>query len=105
MKFVPSPGPGAPATFVSDAATEAPARPNDPVPYLRKGPKQAHDTAEGCRENARVDAAQAAGMANSNARSKYEHSAASWTARADMLQRIDNSHDARAAAKSAGLGL
>ena len=99
MKFVPSPSPGTPATFVSDAPA-APVRPDDHAPYLRKSPRQAHDTAEGCRENARVDSAHAAGMANSNARSKYEHSAASWTARGDMLQRFQDTQEARLAAEN-----
>jgi hypothetical protein len=93
MKPIPSLGPGAPATAAPDR--------QDHSPYVRKGPKQSYDSAEGCRENARFDTAHAAGMATSNARSKYEHSAASWTARADLLQRIDDSKDARAAALAA----
>lgn len=101
MKYVPSPGPGMPATFVPDATPKPAPEPRDHQPYVRKGPKQPSDTAEGCRENARGDTARAATMSNSNAKQKYEHSAASWTARADLLQRLDDSHEARLAAGAA----
>ena len=107
MKFVPSPASGLPATFVPDATPQAP---REHAPYVRKGPKQPHDTIEGCRESARLDSERAATMTGANARSKYEHSAASWTARADVLQQIDDSHRARlvreaAAASSAAARL
>lgn len=107
MKFVPSPASGLPATFVPDATPQAP---REHTPYVRKGPKQPHDTIEGCRESARLDSERAATMTGANARSKYEYSAASWTARADVLQQIDDSHRARlvreaAAASSAAARL
>ena len=107
MKFVPSPASGLPATFVPDATPPAP---REHAPYVRKGPKQPHDTIEGCRESARLDSERAATMTGGNARSKYEHSAASWTARADVLQQIDDAHQARlvreaAAANSAAARL
>lgn len=101
MKFVPSPGHGNPATFVPDPTPLAPGEPRDHAPYIRKGPKQPHDTIEGCRESARLDSERAATITNTNARSKYEHSAASWTARADVLQHIDNTHRARMAREAA----
>lgn len=92
MKIVPAPGPGMPATFVPDPTPT----PVDASPrYLRKGPREPSNTPEGCREKARLDLAQAATLSNCNARLKYEHSAASWTARADLLQQIDNNFEAR----------
>jgi hypothetical protein len=60
-----------------------------------KSGRLSHDTVAGCRENARLDTAQADKMDTSNARSKYELSAASWTARGDMLERFEESRVAR----------
>ena len=95
MKFVPSPGPGSPATFVPSSTPLLSDSPQDPAPYVRQGSKQVRDTVDGCRANARFDIAQAANMTSGNARLKYEHSAASWTERADLLQRIDDIHSRR----------
>ena len=101
MKFVPSPGDGRPATFVPD---EAPS-PQRPQPreriYVRRGARQPHDTPSGCRDQARDSAALAEASANPNVRAKFAQSAATWTARADMLQRLDDSHGARLALAAA----
>ena len=97
MIFVPASEPGIPATFLPDDAS-APAHVRaDPSPPKRAN-RQAQDTIAGCRESARADLATAAGLEGSNAALKYEHSAASWTARADLLQRLDDSHVARTSA-------
>lgn len=102
MKFVPSSGDGRPATFVPDSpATPAPsAQPRDKS-YTRKGDRQPHDTPSGCRDQARDSAALAEASPNPNVRAKFVQSAATWAARADMLQRLDDSHAARLALAAA----
>ena len=59
--------------------------------------KQAHDTAAGCHAYAEADLERAGGMDTERGRAKFEHSAATWQARGDMLQRLDASHAARVA--------
>ena len=66
--------------------------------YMKKGPQQTQDTIVGCRDNARFDSTEAARMGTANARLKYELSAASWTARGDMLQRLETNREARRSA-------
>jgi hypothetical protein len=53
--------------------------------------KQRRDTAEGCRDRATADLLEAVTMATAHSRQMLERSAASWTARADLLQRIEAS--------------
>jgi hypothetical protein len=53
--------------------------------------KQRRDTAAGCRDRATADLLEAVTMATPHSRRMLERSAASWTARAEMLQRIDES--------------
>lgn len=60
--------------------------------------KQPHDTAVGCRAFAQADLARATVTQTERGRAKFEHSAATWQARGDMLQRLDESHEARVAA-------
>jgi hypothetical protein len=57
--------------------------------------KDARETALGCRENAAADMLRAGGMDTVNGRQVFETSAASWTKRADMLQRIETGIEAR----------
>lgn len=103
MKFVQSPGDGRPATFVPYATPAlAPVQERDKS-QGRKGPRQPHDTPSGCRDQARESAALGEASLNHNVRAKYAQSAATWSARADMLQRIDDSHDARLALAAARL--
>ena len=59
------------------------------------------DSVEGCRTRATADLVAAGTMATVNARRKLEHSAASWTARGDLLQRLDDSFEARRSLASA----
>lgn len=61
----------------------------------RRAPR---DTVAGCRESAESDLIQAAGMDTANGRLRFEHSAASWTARGDLLQRLDEGWRANGAA-------
>jgi len=103
MKFVPSPGEGRPATFVPDATPSPFPVPHREKPRARKRERQPHDTPAGCRDQARESAARAETSTNLNVRAKYAHSAQTWSARADMLQRLDDSHDARLALAAARL--
>ena len=101
MKFVPSPGEGAPATFVPDATPSPAPRPLRDKSRGRKRERQPHDTPTGCRDQARDSAALAETSTNPNVRAKFAQSAAIWAARADMLQRLDDSHSARLALAAA----
>lgn len=101
MKFVPCPGEGRPATYVPDATPSPAPRPLRDKSYSRKRERQPHDTPSGCRDQARDSAALAAISANANVRAKYAQSAAIWAARAEMLQKLDDSHAARLAVAAA----
>lgn len=67
-------------------------------PSMRQG-KQPHDTAAGCRVRAEADLARADEMDTAHGRERFEHSAASWTARGDLLARLDASRAARESAE------
>lgn len=60
--------------------------------------RASRDTVAGCRESAESDLLQAAGMDTANGRLRFEHSAACWTARGDLLQRLDEGWRSRASA-------
>ncbi|MEO5773545.1 MAG: hypothetical protein ABIQ32_05440 [Sphingomicrobium sp.] len=85
--------------WLSDGGTPNPA----PTPVARNKPesvlrtKDVRDTAAGCRDRATADLLQALTMATGNGRKVLETSAASWTARGDMLQRIELGIEARLA--------
>ena len=88
MTHLPSPTPStsaAPAVALSGVGLDR----------LNHRHKQAHDTASGCRTLAANDLVRAGGMETERGRAKLEHSAATWSARADMLQRLDESAEAR----------
>jgi hypothetical protein len=53
--------------------------------------KQRHDTAEGCRHRASADLLEAVTMATAHSRQRLERSSAAWTARAEVLHRIESS--------------
>ena len=57
--------------------------------------KQAQDTVAGCRERAAADLARAAAMDTAQRRATLDRSAAAWTARGDLLQRLETSFLAR----------
>jgi hypothetical protein len=56
--------------------------------HTRKPPQ---DTANGCRARATADLLAAVTMTTQNARLRLESSAASWTLRADLLDRLEDS--------------
>jgi hypothetical protein len=63
--------------------------------------RQSHDTAAGCHSMAAADLLRAGAMDTAMGRAKLEHSAATWTARGDMLHRLSASQDARQRAAAA----
>lgn len=65
------------------------------LPRLARPNRQPQDTEAGCRERAAANLAQAATMDTAHGRGRLEHSAASWTTRADLLHRLDESSEAR----------
>ena len=60
--------------------------------------RQPQDSAAWCAESAEADRAAAAATDNDNVRQRFELSAASWSARAEMLGRIEDGIRARTAA-------
>lgn len=75
-------------------------RPSPATPERRQTrARQPADTVQGCRDRAAADLLASVAMTTANARRKMESSAHSWTARADLLQRLDDSFEARIAAQ------
>jgi hypothetical protein len=66
-----------------------------PARLQSRGSKLPQDTIAGCRCRADSDLLASVAMLTANQRLRLETSAASWTARADMLQRLDDTHLAR----------
>lgn len=60
--------------------------------------KDTRDTALGCRDRATADLVQSLAATTANGRRVLETSAASWGARAELLQRIETGIEARLAA-------
>ncbi|MBA3527116.1 MAG: hypothetical protein H0T82_09385 [Sphingomonas sp.] len=62
--------------------------------------RRVEDTSAGCRDRAAASLAAAADMDTANAKVRLEASAATWTSRADLLQRLEKLHEARQASPS-----
>ena len=77
-----------------DRASAAPAPPARP-----SGNKQAQDTIAGCRLLAEGDLARARDTDTDQSRRKFEHSAATWNRRGDMLEDLAGRRDRKAATK------
>jgi hypothetical protein len=77
--------------WVDDSGTLNPA----PTPAVSVRERDERDTALGCRQRAHADLNSALAMATANGRQVFEKSAAAWTKRADMLQRIETGIEAR----------
>ena len=56
--------------------------------------RQPQDTEQGCRDFAAADLARADDLVAGWPRARMEHSAAAWTARADLLHRVRGKADA-----------
>jgi hypothetical protein len=74
-------------SWVSNGSTLNPS----PGPLL----KERRDTADGCRDRATADLLEAVTMATAHSRRMLERSAASWSQRAELLQRMESSIDTR----------
>lgn len=59
--------------------------------------KAVQDTAIGCRDHAAADLARAVLMDTENGRRRLEQSASSWLSRAQLIQGLDDSFNARQA--------
>ena len=59
--------------------------------------RRPEDTAKGCRYLAANDLVREAEMVNPNARDSHERSADAWTARAELLERLESSFNERLA--------
>lgn len=64
-------------------------------PRLVRPRRQPQDTAEGCRARAGADLLRSTTMDTDQGRWRLEHSAASWSARADLLHRLEMSFQRR----------
>jgi len=74
--------------------------PDRPTARRNKAP---HDTAAGCRVRADADLLASVSMLTANERIRLETSAASWGARAMLLQGIDERSEARKAGVRAAM--
>jgi hypothetical protein len=77
--------PGVPANESGGAAL--PRKPALPAPVRHS--KRAEDTGAGCRANAAADLARARAPGGNYMRVRLEHSAAVWTERATLLERLE----------------
>jgi hypothetical protein len=77
-----------------DRASVAPAPPVRP-----SGNKQPQDTIAGCRLLAEGDLTRARDTDTDEGRRKFEHSAATWTRRGDMLEDLAGRRDRKSATK------
>jgi len=84
------PAPGSPMSETGSlpAALALPAR-------KPRSSKQGADTVTGCRDRAAADLLAAAATPTRNGQLRMEASSACWTARADLLQRLEDSFEAR----------
>ena len=72
-----------------------------PIPPKAGTPR---DSAEACRDRAAADLVESGTMMTANQRVRLETSAASWTARAQMLQRVEDSVERRVQASQSEPG-
>jgi hypothetical protein len=79
-------------TWISSSSSSSSSTLN---PFPGRLLKERRDTAEGCRDRATADLVQALTMNTANGRRVLEKSAASWTLRAELLQRIESGAEAR----------
>jgi hypothetical protein len=70
-------------------------RPSQTLPSQTR--KAVEDSVAGCRGLAAADIARAALMDTANGRRRLEASALSWTSRAELMQRLDDSFEIRQA--------
>lgn len=66
-----------------------------PSPLPGSSRRTARETPDWCRQRAAADLVAAGEMDTANGRLRFQYSAVSWTARADLLQRLEDSSKAR----------
>jgi hypothetical protein len=81
--------PEAPGVPVPEAGREAAPPPKPALPAPVRHSKRAEDTGVGCRANAAADLARARAPGGDYMRVRLEHSAAVWTERATLLERLE----------------
>jgi hypothetical protein len=102
MSSVPSGSLGPGATAIASWENEggvpvAPRAPAAPRHIVRSG-KRAEDTAAGCRANAAADIGRASAPGGDFMRQRLEHSAAVWSERAELLERLETKFRRRTSA-------
>lgn len=85
------------APIIGAEAIRVPAKraPRSQMPAAQLVRRMPEDTALGCRARAAADLLESATMATANQRLRLESSAASWTLRADLLHRLEESSELR----------
>ena len=63
---------------------------------MRSSPRKPEDSADGCRAFAASDRERASATGNTHIRATFERSAEAWSVRAGLLDRIEQSFNARA---------
>ncbi|HEV2817158.1 MAG TPA: hypothetical protein VGW40_08060 [Allosphingosinicella sp.] len=71
-------------------------RRQSPPRHIARSGKRAEDTAAGCRANAAADLGRAGVPGGDFMRLRLEHSAAVWSERADLLERLEKKFRDRA---------
>ena len=74
------------------------------APNPGRADRAKRETSELCRERAADDLLQSVAMITANQKLRLEASAASWTARAKMLQRVEEGVERRTAEAKAAIG-
>jgi len=84
-----SSAPSSNAGRVNEGGDFAVLRRDAPPRHIARSGKRAEDTARGCRANAAADLGRAGAPGGDFMRLRLEHSAAVWSERADLLDRLE----------------
>ena len=93
-----SSAPSSNAGRVNEGGVPGALRRETPLRHIARSGKRAEDTALGCRANAAADLGRAGAPGGDFMRLRLEHSAAVWSARADLLDRLERKSLKRACA-------
>ena len=82
---------------IPPAVAPGPLQPQQPIlaEPARRLMRRPEDTSSGCRDRAAASVIAAAAMDTVNGRTRLEASAATWTVRADLLERLELRQQAR----------
>ena len=81
------------------------APPERAAPHIVRSGKRTEDTGAGCRAKAAADLVRACAPGGDFMRVRLERSAAVWTERADLLERLEKKYQLRTGAEGAAAGL